>query len=116
MFEFGSPEDPKAAEELLACSPYHQIQDTVEYPAILVLSGDSDTRCDPMHARKLVARLQRTISRFPILLRYTRRRGHTGTSPLVDRIESLTDQIYFLFTELCANPIDSMKTIEEPWQ
>jgi prolyl oligopeptidase len=106
MFELGSPDDPRDFHELLACSPYHQIRDGIRYPSILVISGDSDTRCDPMHARKLVARLRdANASTSSILLSYNRNRGHTGTSPLSERIDALTDQLCFVLSEMGANSL-----------
>ena len=56
--EYGSPEDQEDFQSLLAYSPYHHVLDRAAYPAVLLISGDADTRCNPMHARKMAARLQ----------------------------------------------------------
>ena len=56
--EYGSPEDEQDFHSLLGYSPYHHVQDGADYPAVLLISGDADTRCNPMHARKMAARLQ----------------------------------------------------------
>lgn len=99
--EFGCSDDRAEFEYLLKYSPYHRVVDGVAYPAALFLSGDADTRCDPMHARKMVAKLQAaTSSSRPILLHYSPKRGHAGTLPLHQRIETLTDQLCFLSTQL----------------
>ena len=56
--EYGSPDDPEAFRWLAAYSPYHHVRDGVAYPAVLFHTAASDTRVDPMHARKMTARLQ----------------------------------------------------------
>src|SRR5579872_904967 len=99
--EYGSPQDGRDFHSLLAYSPYHRVHEGIPYPAVLLISGDADTRCNPMHARKMVARLQAAnISECPILLDYKRRWGHTPVQPLSTRIEALTDRLAFVCHEL----------------
>ena len=99
--EYGSAENKDDFETLLAYSPYHNIRPGVAYPAVLLISGDSDTRCNPMHARKMAARLQAsTCSKCPILLDYSSDRGHVPVQPLKRRIEALTDRLAFLSDRL----------------
>ena len=99
--EYGSPEDEQDFHCLLGYSPYHHVKDDAEYPAVLLISGDADTRCNPMHARKMAARLQATNrSEHPILLDYKRDWGHTPVQPLSTKIEALTDRLAFLYREL----------------
>lgn len=99
--EYGSPEDQEDFQSLLAYSPYHHVLDRVAYPAVLLISGDGDTRCNPMHARKMAARLQAAnASDRPILLDYKPTWGHTPVQPLSTRIEALTDRLAFICQEL----------------
>jgi prolyl oligopeptidase len=99
--EYGSPEDERDFHYLLGYSPYHRVQDGADYPAVLLISGDADTRCNPMHARKMAARLQAaTTSDHPILLDYKPAWGHTPVQPLSVRIEALTDRLAFICYEL----------------
>jgi prolyl oligopeptidase len=99
--EYGSPEDQEDFQSLLAYSPYHHVTDRTAYPAVLLISGDSDTRCNPMHARKMAARLQAvTSSTHPILLDYKTSWGHTPVQPLSTKIEALTDRLAFVCHEL----------------
>jgi len=99
--EYGSPEHKEDFESLLAYSPYHRIQDGVSYPAVLLISGDADTRCNPMHARKMTARLQAaTCSDHPVLLDYKAAWGHTPVQPFSTRIEALTNRLAFACHEL----------------
>ncbi|MGB8061799.1 MAG: prolyl oligopeptidase family serine peptidase [Candidatus Sulfotelmatobacter sp.] len=99
--EYGSPEDEQDFHRLLSYSPYHHVQDGVHYPAVLLISGDADTRCNPMHARKMAARLQAANHpEFPILLDYKPEWGHTPVQPLSTKIEALIDRLTFLCHEL----------------
>ena len=45
--------------------PYHKVVEGTAYPAVLFTVFDSDTRVDPLHARKMCAALQAAISDRP---------------------------------------------------
>jgi len=99
--EYGSPDDEQDFRSLLAYSPYHRVEEGAAYPAVLLISGDADNRCNPMHARKMAARLQAASSSgFPILLDYRPAWGHMPVQPLSTKIEALTDRLAFLCHEL----------------
>ena len=99
--EYGSAEDPAQFPWLRAYSPYHHVRDGVAYPAVLLATAESDTRVDPMHARKMAARLQAaTSSSRPVLLRLESRAGHGAGKPLSKVLEELTDTWAFVFSEL----------------
>jgi prolyl oligopeptidase len=71
------------------------------YPAVMLVTGDSDTQCDPMLARKMAAQLQwATTSGRPILLHYRAEAGHLATLPLGATIDEVADQLAFLFAQL----------------
>jgi prolyl oligopeptidase len=99
--EYGSPEDSSQFPALLGYSPYHNIREETAYPAVMIVSGDADQNCNPMHARKMIARLQAaSVSSSPILLDYSPYRGHSPVLPLSERIEAVTDRITFLSDQL----------------
>jgi prolyl oligopeptidase len=99
--EYGSSEEPEQFKTLLAYSPYHHVTKGTKYPATLFITGDSDTRVDPLHARKMAALMQAsTGSDRPILLKYDTKLGHTGARPVSQTIEDLTDELGFLFEQL----------------
>ena len=99
--EFGSADTLEDFAALLSYSPYHNVRDGTPYPAIMIVSGDSDQNCNGLHARKMAARLQAAnISDNPILLDYSRYRGHSPVLPLSERIEALTDRMAFLCDQL----------------
>jgi len=99
--EYGTVEDPDQFQALRAYSPYHNVEDTTEYPAVLFTTGANDPRVDPMQSRKMTARLQAaSASDRPILLRTSGDTGHGGGTPLSARIDELTDAYAFLFGEL----------------
>jgi prolyl oligopeptidase len=99
--EYGSPADPAQFRYMLAYSPYHNVRAGVAYPAVMLPTGDSDTRCDPMHARKMTAMLQAaSTSGHPILLEYREEAGHIAGLPIDATIDEVADQLYFLAREL----------------
>jgi prolyl oligopeptidase len=99
--EYGTVEDADDFSALLAYSPYHNVRDGAAYPAIMLVSGDSDQNCNPLHARKMTAKLQAANSSDrPVFLDYSRHRGHSPVLPLHERVEALTDRIAFLFDQL----------------
>ena len=99
--EYGSPDDPVAARWLAAYSPYQHVRDGVKYPAVFLHAAASDTRVDPMHARKMAARLQAaTASGLPVLLEVESNAGHGAGKPLRKVIAQLVDEWSFLFSQL----------------
>jgi prolyl oligopeptidase len=99
--EYGSADDPKQFPYIYAYSPYHRVKQGVHYPAVMFVSGDADTRVDPLHARKMAALLQaNTASDRPILLHYDVKGGHSSGEPVPKQIESAVDDLSFLFGQL----------------
>jgi len=99
--EYGSAEDALQFRWLRAYSPYHHVRDGTAYPAVLLATAESDTRVDPMHARKMTARLQAaTASDRPVLLRLETRAGHGGGKPVSKVLEELVDSWSFIVAEL----------------
>ena len=99
--EFGTAEDPDDFVVLARYSPYHQVRQGTEYPATMIVSGDADRNCNPLHARKMTARLQAAnVSGRPIFLDYSEFRGHSPVLPLSQRIDALTDRMAFLCDQL----------------
>ena len=103
--EYGSADDPAQFNYIRAYSPYHNVRPGTEYPAVLFISGDSDTRVAPLHARKMAPLVQSaTASDRPVLLRYDTKAGHIGAAPVGKQIEDLTDELTFVFWQLGVAP------------
>ncbi|MHC4191495.1 MAG: prolyl oligopeptidase family serine peptidase [Planctomycetota bacterium] len=99
--EFGTVKDFEQFRALYAYSPYHNIRDRAAYPSVLFITGANDPRVDPMHSRKMTARLQAaTASARPILLRTSSKTGHGLAAPLSERIEESVHYHAFLLNEL----------------
>ena len=99
--EYGSSEDPEQFKYIYDYSPYHNVKAGTDYPAILFVSGDSDTRVAPLHARKMAALMQAsTGGTRPILLHYDTKAGHSGGTPTSKQIEVATDRFAFLVSQL----------------
>ncbi|MDE1145349.1 MAG: prolyl oligopeptidase family serine peptidase [Azospirillaceae bacterium] len=99
--EYGTVKDAAQFQALYAYSPYHHVVDGARYPAILLATGENDGRVNPMHSRKMVARLQAADpAGLPILLRTTANAGHGHGSSLAERVALSTDIYSFLFDQL----------------
>jgi prolyl oligopeptidase len=102
--EYGSASDPEAFAWLHAYSPYHRVADGVRYPPILLTSGEEDTRVDPMHARKMAARLQAANPDGEVLLRVEPRAGHGQGKPVTKIVPEEADVWSFLLSHLSPEP------------
>jgi prolyl oligopeptidase len=99
--EYGSPEDPEAFEYLRTYSPYHNVEEGVEYPATLFETAAGDTRVHPSHARKMTARMQAAnAGRNPILLRTETGTGHGVGKPTSMVVAEQLDRWAFLYDQL----------------
>ena len=106
--EYGSAEDRKQFDWLYAYSPYHHVKTGTQYPSILFMTADTDTRVDPMHAKKMAALMQADAANGrsherPILLRIDTKAGHGAGKPITKQVEDLTDIYSFLFWQLGMN-------------
>jgi prolyl oligopeptidase len=107
--EYGSSADPKQFDWLYAYSPYHHVKAGAEYPAILFMTADTDTRVDPMHAKKMAALMQAEAKNGssherPILLRIETKAGHGAGKPVSKQIDEGVDSYSFLFWQLGIKP------------
>jgi prolyl oligopeptidase len=101
--DYGSADDPEQLAWLLTYSPYHHVREETRYPAVLFTVFDSDTRVDPLHARKMCAALQHATSAAvderPILIRRESDVGHGGRA-LSRTVELSSDTLAFLAHQL----------------
>lgn len=101
MKEYGDPGKPEDFKWLYAYSPYHRVKDGTAYPAVFLRTAEHDTRVDPMHARKMFARLsEATTSRRPILFLSDKEAGHGAGKPLNKALDELADSYAFLMWQL----------------
>lgn len=94
--DYGSPADRDAFPLLFAYSPYHNIRERRDYPAILVTTADTDDRVVPAHSFKYAAALQAArIGDKPHLIRIDSKAGHGGGKPTDKLIEEMADSYAF---------------------
>jgi prolyl oligopeptidase len=103
--EYGSSEDPAQFKWLRAYSPYHNVKPGTLYPATMLVTGDTDTRVDPLHAKKMAALLQDVAAngkdpQRPILLRIEPKAGHGQGKPLSKSVAETADWMSFLVWQL----------------
>jgi len=101
--EYGSAEDPQQFAYIYKYSPYHNVKPGTKYPAVMFTTGDSDTRVDPLHARKMTALVQAaTGSDKPVILYYDTKSGRSGGLPAAKMVEDATKQLAFILWQLGA--------------
>lgn len=101
--EYGDPEKLEDFSWLRAYSPYHNLKTGVAYPPTLILTGESDSRVDPLHARKMAALLQEKSSGDgQILLRVEEKAGHGQGKPISKIIAEAVDRYSFLLGIICS--------------
>lgn len=100
--EYGSAADAGEFKALWAYSPYHKVKPGTAYPATLFTTAESDSRVDPMHARKMAAAMQAAQSAKdrPILLWVETKAGHGAGKPLKKVIEQQVDNYIFFMWQL----------------
>lgn len=98
--EYGDPAVEADFRWLHAYSPYHQAK-AARYPSMLFTTAESDTRVDPMHARKMAARLQelQRDRERPVLVRIEKNAGHGAGKPTTKVAEEMADELGFAFAE-----------------
>lgn len=95
--EYGNSEDPEQFEYLLKYSPYHNVEENIDYPAIIISTGENDPRVDPLHSKKMVALLQTTDpGGNPALLEIRSQSGHGGYNTVTEQINHSVDVRSFL--------------------
>jgi len=99
--EFGSVQNKEDFENLLSYSPLHNVKSGVEYPNLLLITGDSDTRVPPFHTYKFLATLQEKASNKSLYHLYViPDTGHDTGQTSSDYTDYLLNKIYFLFDQL----------------
>jgi prolyl oligopeptidase len=99
--EFGTVNNPDHFKALYAYSPYHNVREGIDYPAILLTADENDGRVDASNSRKMAAALQHaTNMKGNILLSLSTGYGHGHGSALSDEIELEADMYAFLFEQL----------------
>jgi prolyl oligopeptidase len=103
--EYGCPDNKETFETLLKYSPLHNIRlpsnESVQYPAVLIITADRDDRVPPWQSYKYAAELQHTIGlnprqTNPLLLLVEKNAGHEAGKPTSKKIEEATHILSFI--------------------
>lgn len=105
--DYGTSEDCKEMfEYLYSYSPYHNIRNDVEYPAVLVTTADHDDRVVPAHSFKYIAQLQyMNKGTKPTFIRIETQAGHGAGTPTAKIIDEIADIYAFTFYNLNFTPL-----------
>ena len=101
--EYGDPDEPEQFKVLHAYSPYHHVVPGTKYPATLITTAESDSRVDPLHARKFAALLQAATAapdEQPVMVRVETRAGHGVGKPAWKQADEAADTWAFVLWQL----------------
>jgi prolyl oligopeptidase len=102
LLEYGDAALPDQFAAIRRYSPLQNVR-PARYPAVMIWTGDLDTRVPPLAGRKFAASLQAaTTSGRPVILRYFATGGHAANNglPFSTRVAHLAAQLAFLRLEL----------------
>ncbi len=103
--DYGSSDDPEQFKYLLGYSPLHNISAGLDYPAVLVTTGDHDDRVVPAHSFKYIATLQEKYrGKHPVMIRINTDAGHGAGKPTTKLIEEYSDVWSFIFWNMGVTP------------
>jgi len=99
--EYGDPDKDADFRWLLRYSPYQNVRAGVNLPQTLVVAGEYDSRVDPMHAKKFVAKVQNNIGQVsPVLLYMDFDSGHGTGKTQQQRVVDRDYELRFLMNAL----------------
>ncbi|MBT8101980.1 MAG: prolyl oligopeptidase family serine peptidase, partial [Gammaproteobacteria bacterium] len=102
--DYGSADDPEEFQALHAYSPYHNVKENADYPAVLVTTADTDDRVVPGHSFKYAAAVQKAQGgNAPVLIRIETRAGHGAGVPTDKVVKDYADRWAFLVRNLGVN-------------
>lgn len=103
--DFGCAEDSDQFDWLIKYSPLHNIRipegNGVQYPAVLLLTGDHDDRVVPLHSLKYIATLQHIVGPSakqtnPLFILVDTKSGHGAGKPTSKVIQEVADTYAFI--------------------
>ena len=99
--EYGDVNDSLSFSRIHNYSPYHNIKENINYPAMLLVTSENDDRVPPFNSYKFAAKLQsRAAQKNPIILKVEKNSGHNGATTLLSRIQAKADIYGFIVNEL----------------
>jgi len=106
VVEYGSSDSLDHFNNLYKFSPVHNVNTSVEYPAVMVTTADHDDRVVPAHSFKYIATLQekRKDNKNPLLIRVDVKAGHGAGKPISKTIEEQADIWSFMFYNMNVQP------------
>ncbi|BAZ67368.1 MAG: prolyl oligopeptidase family serine peptidase [Pelatocladus maniniholoensis HA4357-MV3] len=95
--EFGSCATAAGFKALYEMDAFLHVQNGVNYPAMIIIHGITDQRCEPWQSTKFAARVQAaSASDKPILLRIDYETGHGVGSTKTQRLQERADIFAFM--------------------
>ncbi|KAF3888211.1 MULTISPECIES: prolyl oligopeptidase family serine peptidase [Nostocales] len=109
--EFGSCKSLAGFKALYEMDAFLHIEDGIHYPAMMIIHGMTDTRCEPWQSTKFAARVQAaSASGKPVLLRIDCEAGHGVGSTKMQRFQERSDIFAFMMWQFRTEGKESQQT------
>ncbi len=103
--DYGSSDNEEEFKYILKYSPIQNIKESIDYPAVMVTTGDHDDRVVPAHSFKYIATLQEKYKgKNPVMVRIETNAGHGAGKPTTKVIEEAADTWAFILYNLGVTP------------
>ena len=113
--EYGSSANEADFNNLIKFSPLHNINGSLNYPAVMVTTADHDDRVVPAHSFKYAATLQEKYKGDnPVIIRIETNSGH-GASNITKNIELNADIYSFMFYNMGLKPVFKTTSDKKPF-
>ncbi|MGQ7244671.1 prolyl oligopeptidase family serine peptidase [Salinicola sp. V024] len=103
MAEYGDPDSDDWEAFLKDYSPYHNLHEGVDYPAVLFTTSTRDDRVHPGHARKMMAKME-AMNAGEVYYYENTEGGHGGAADNAQRAKLSALAWRFLWDRLSAAP------------
>ncbi len=99
--DYGNPDVKEDFDILIKYSPYHNVDASKPYPAVLLTTADHDDRVSPLHSYKFISELQYKLSnnkyqKEPLMILVGTQTGHGSGKPRTKILQEITDMYTFI--------------------
>lgn len=106
--DYGDPDVKEDFDVLIKYSPYHNVDSSKKYPAVLITTADHDDRVVPLHSYKFISELQYKLGsnpyqNEPLMILVETKTGHGSGKPRTKVLQEYTDVYAFICNVLDIN-------------
>lgn len=110
--DYGNPDVKEDFDILMKYSPYHNVDSSKSYPAVLLTTADHDDRVVPLHSYKFISELQYKLGnneyqKEPLMILINTKTGHGSGKPRTKILQEYTELYAFICNVLDIKFVES---------